>query len=166
MKKNIRKAIVMALVLVMAMSAVAQADTIISPVFRLPSAASRPTEVPTVEPTAAPTAEPTAEPVVEATEEPVAEITEEPVEEPEVVLKVSSNLAGRKGVLAGTQMILTLQVEGADGRDYTIRWQQTKDGIVWEDILGANDYVYSLVLRAEHSGMYWRACLDMTDTEE
>jgi len=185
MKKNIRKAIVMALVLVMAMTTVAQADTIISPVFRLPSAASRPTEVPTVEPTAAPTAEPTVEPVVEATEEPTAaepteepvvEVTAEPTVEPtaeptevqvegpvtDLAVSISSNLAGRRVVVEGTEMILTAVVTGADEYEYTIQWQQSSDnGATWQDIPGAQGTSHSFILRPEHNGMYWRAVVDV-----
>lgn len=196
MKKNIRKAIVMALVLVMAMTTVAQADTIISPVFRLPSAASRPTEVPTVEPTAEPTAEPTVEPTAEPTagptEEPVVEVTAEPTEEPtevpvveataeptveptaeptevqvekpvtDLAVSISSNLAGRRVVVEGTEMILTAVVTGADEYEYTIQWQQSSDnGATWQDIPGAQGTSHSFILRPEHNGMYWRAVVDV-----
>lgn len=179
MKKNIRKAFAMAFALIMMMTAVAQADVIVSPAFTLPGAAARPTEIPTVEPTASPTeapaAEPTAAPAEEPTaqpaevpaEEPTAEPTAVPVEEPEdepISLSISCNLAGKTTVVEGTVLVLTLNVEGAEGRDYTIRWQQTKDGVNWEDIPGANGMQYSLALQVEHSGMYWRACLDMADT--
>lgn len=214
MKKNIRKAIVMALALMMAMTAVAQADTIISPVFRLPGAASRPTEVPTVEPTAEPTveptAEPTAEPVVEVTAEPTVEPTVEPIAEPmvevtaeptveptieptveptveptaeptevptaeptaeptpeplpEITVDVVSNLAGKAYVFAGTELVLTAVIEGAEGYDYTLQWQQSNDdGATWQDIAGANGMSYSLVLGTEHNGISWRVTVDLID---
>lgn len=220
MKKNIRKAIVMALALMMAMTAVAQADTIISPVFRLPSAASRPTEVPTVEPTAEPTVEPTAEPTAEPTTEPVVEVTAEPTVEPtaeptaepvaevtaeptveptieptveptveptaeptevptaeptaeptpeplpEPELNVSSNLGTQKIFLAGTEMVLTLTVANAENVQYTIQWQRSYDhGVTWEDIPGANDYQYRLILQPEHTGICWRATINTTQPE-
>lgn len=175
MKKNMKKAIMMAMVLALALAPAAQADTIFSPTFRFYGVEEQPTEVPTaeptVEPTEAPTAEPTAAPAETAAEEPTAEPTAEPTEAPtaeplpEITLKVSSNLAGLTEVDEGTLMILTLTVEGADNCEYTIRWQETKDGVTWVDIPGANGMEYALTLKPEHSGMYWRACLDIADTE-
>lgn len=172
MKKTIRKAIALAMVLTLALTAAAQADTIVSPSFRLPTAGERPTEVPTVEPTAEPIAEPTEEPTVEPTEVPTEEPTEEPTAEPteeplpEPVLSVTSNLAGKTSVASGTEMVLTLLVEGADGYAYTIQWQQSNDGgATWTDVPNANSHELRLILTPEHSGMYWRACVDILSPE-
>lgn len=192
MKKNMRKAIILALALVMTLTTTAVADTIVSPVFRFPSVQERPTEAPTAEPTAEPMAEPTAEPTevptedptaapevtvepevttepTEAptkvpTEEPTAEPTAEPTPEPlpEPVLNVTSNLTGKKIVAVGTELVLTLTVEGAEGYEYLIQWQQSSDGgNTWTDIPGANQHQYSLILEKSHTGLYWRAIIDL-----
>lgn len=180
MKKNMNKAIMMALVMMLALAPLAQADTIVSPTFRFYGVAEQPTEVPTAEPTVEPTAEPTAEPEVTAAPEasvaptaaPVSEpeVTAEPTEAPtaeplpEITVSISSNLAGKRAVRVGTEMVLTMTVENAAGRAYTIQWQQsTDDGATWSDIPGANGEQYSLSLQREHTGMLWRVTIDIED---
>ena len=121
------------------------------------------------------------EPVVEepAVEEPVVEepvveepVVEEPVVEepakPELELFVSSNLTNESVVTEGTELVLTLTVKGADGWLYRIQWQQTTDGVNWTDVPGANDHYFALKLKPEHSGMYWRAIVEIIgqDTAE
>ena len=210
MKKNMRKAIILALALVMTLTTTAVADTIVSPVFRFPSVQERPTEAPTAEPTAepteAPTEEPTAEPEVtvepEVTAEPTVEpevtaepevpaeptvepevtlepeVTAEPAVEPEVTaepvvteepavepsINVYSKLEGKAIIIGGTQMVLTAVVEGVEEGTYTIQWQQSSDNCAtWQDIAGANGHEYILILKQEHSGMYWRAIVQIDD---
>ena len=59
-------------------------------------------------------------------------------------------------------------VKGADGWLYRIQWQQTTDGVNWTDVPGANDHYFALKLKPEHSGMYWRAIVEIIgqDTAE
>lgn len=81
---------------------------------------------------------------------------------PELVLKVTSNLEDGARVLVGTEMVLTLTVEGAEGYEYTIQWQQTRDvGVTWEDVPGATDHQLRISLDPSHSGMYWRAVVNI-----
>lgn len=178
MKKSIRQAIILVMVMILAMTSTALADTIVSSSFKFNSVMEQPEETPTVEPETTPTEEPAAEPTEEApavTEEPAAEPTEEVVEEtvvepteeplPLPTISVSSNLAGRSIVAPGTQMVLSMSVEGAAGRAYTIQWQQSSDnGASWTDIPGANAEQYVLKLSSEHSGMIWRVTIDIEDT--
>ena len=177
MKKNMNKAIMMALVMMLALAPLAQADTIVSPTFRFYGVAEQPTEVPTAEPTVEPTAEPTAEPEVtaapEVDAEPVSEpeVTAEPTEAPtaeplpEITVSISSNLGNRKIFFAGTEMVLGLNVEGGpEDAEYAIQWQHSIDGgATWTDISGANDYEYRLILSTEHTGMCWRATVELLE---
>lgn len=180
MKKTMRKAMILAMALVMTMASTALADTIVSPVFHFPSIQQRPTEAPAAEPTeeipAEPTAEPAEQPVEEPAEEPAAEPTQEPAEEPveepaaepeqeplpEPTLIVTSNLTGVPVVTVGTEMVLTLAVEGAEGYEYTIQWQQSADGgATWTDVPGATGHQLKVVLDTTHTGMYWRVNVDI-----
>ena len=192
MKKSIRQAIILAMVMILAVTSTALADTIVSSSFKFNSVMEQPEATPSVEPEAEPTEEAAGEPVVTeepadepteeaaeepaVTEEPAAEPTEEAAEEPAVTeepaaeplplptISVSSNLAGRSIVAPGTQMVLTMSVDGAAGRAYTIQWQQSSDnGATWEDIPGANAEQYTLKLSPEHSGMIWRVTIDIED---
>ena len=116
------------------------------------------------------------EPVVEepAVEEPVVEepaveepIVEEPVEEepafvaPELKLHISSNLTADSIVVAGTEMVLTLTVEGAEGYEYKIQWQVTEDGVTWTDLPGETGHSLSIILAPHHTGMSWRANVEI-----
>ena len=180
MKKNMKKAIMMALVMMMALAPLAQADTIVSPTFRFYGVEEQPTEVPTAEPTVEPTAEPTTEPEVTAAPEASAastaapasepEVTAEPTEAPtaeplpEITVSISSNLAGRTYIFTGTEMVLTAMVENAGEYAYDIQWQQSTDGgVTWENIPGANAMKYSLIIGTEHNGMSWRVTVDLIE---
>ena len=197
MKKSIRQAIILAMVMILAVTSTALADTIVSSSFKFNSVMEQPEETPTVEPeaeateevteepaaeepaaepteevTAEPAAEsteevteaPAVEPTEEATEEPAAESTEEVVEEPEMSLTVTSNLAGKKAVLLGTEMVLTLTVDGAEGCAYTIQWQSSADGgATWTDVPGATEHQLKVILMQEHAGLLWRASINIPD---
>lgn len=216
MKKSIRQAIILAMVMILAVTSTALADTIVSSSFKFNSVMEQPEETPTVEPeaeateevTEEPAAEPTeevveepveteepatepteevveepvvteepatepteevteepaAEPTEEVTEEPAAESTEEVVEEPEISLTVTSNLAGKKAVLLGTEMVLTLTVDGAEGCAYTIQWQSSADGgATWTDVPGATEHQLKVILMQEHAGLLWRASINIPD---
>lgn len=161
MKKLIRNTVILALAAALLLTGTALAETITSPVFHFPTVQQRPTEAPTAEPTEAPTAEPTVEP----TAEPTAVPTAEPL--PELTLLVSSNLAGMQTVSVGTEMVLTLTVEGAGDHPYTIQWQQSVDGgATWTDVPGANGHEYSIILDETHSGMYWRVNVELVPAAE
>ncbi len=163
MKKSIRQAIILAMVMILALTSTALADTIVSTSFKFNSVMEQPEETPAVEPEAEATEEPAAEPNEEVAEESVVEPTAEPLPLP--TISISSNLAGRSIVAPGTQMVLTMSVEGAAGRAYTIQWQQSSDnGASWNDIPGANAEQYVLKLSTEHSGMIWRVTIDIEDT--
>ena len=198
MKKNLVKliAITLAAVMLLSIAGVVAERYIVSNTLRLPAVKSRPVETPVVveEPVAEePVVEEPAveepvveepvveepvveEPVVEepVVEEPVVEepVVEEPVVEepakPELELFVSSNLTNESVVTEGTELVLTLTVKGADGWLYRIQWQQTTDGVNWTDVPGANDHYFALKLKPEHSGMYWRAIVEIIgqDTAE
>lgn len=243
MKKSIRQAIILAMVMILAVTSTALADTIVSSSFKFNSVMEQPEETPTVEPEAEPTEELAAEPTEEVveepavteepavepteeiveepvvTEEPVAEPTEEVVEEPvvteepavefneevveetttteepvvetteevaedpavteepvaepaeeptaeplpEITATITSNLGELETVGVGTEMILTLTVEGNEGYAYTVQWQKSTDGVNWQDIEGANGDQFRLILAKEHSGVYWRATVDLVD---
>mgnify|MGYP000714953875 CR=1 FL=1 len=178
MKKNLVKliAITLAAVMLLSIAGVVAERYIVSNTLRLPAVKSRPVETPVVveEPVAEePVVEEPAveEPVVEepAVEEPVVEepVVEEPAK-PELELFVSSNLTNESVVTEGTELVLTLTVKGADGWLYRIQWQQTTDGVNWTDVPGANDHYFALKLKPEHSGMYWRAIVEIIgqDTAE
>ena len=101
------------------------------------------------------------EPVVE---EPVAEepVTEEPAfVAPELKLNITSNLTADSIVVAGTEMILTLSVEGAEGYEYKIQWQVTEDGVTWTDLPGETGHYLSIILAPHHTGMSWRANVEV-----
>lgn len=189
MKKSIRQAIILAMVMILAVTSTALADTIVSSSFKFSSVMEQPEATPTVEPEVEPTEEPAAEPTEEvgeepavteepavepteevveepvATEEPAAEPTEEVVEEePEITLTVTSNLAGRKAVLIGTEMVLTLTVDGAEGIDYSVQWQSSDDGgSTWENVSGATEHQLKVILTKEHTGLLWRASINIPD---
>ena len=233
MKKSIRQAIILAMVMILAVTSTALADTIVSSSFKFNSVMEQPEATPSVEPEAEPTEEPAAEPTEEAaeepvvteapaaepteeaaeepavteepaaepteeaaeepvvTEEPAAEPTEEVVEEPavteepavepteevveepaaeataeplpEITATITSNLGELETVGVGTEMILTLTVEGNEGYAYTVQWQKSTDGVNWQDIEGANGDQFVLILAKEHSGVYWRATVDLVD---
>lgn len=186
MKKSIRQAIILVMVMILAMTSTALADTIVSSSFKFNSVMEQPEETPTVEPEATPTEEPAADPTEEApaateepavTEEPVVEPTEEVVEEtvaepteeptaeplPEITATITSNLGELETVGVGTEMILTLTVEGNEGYAYTVQWQKSTDGVNWQDIEGANGDQFRLILAKEHSGVYWRATVVLVD---
>lgn len=216
MKKSIRQAIILAMVMILAVTSTALADTIVSSSFKFNSVMEQPEETPTVEPETEPTEEPADEPTeevpavteepvvteepavteepvvseepeVEATEEVVEEpvVTEEPVVEPteevaeetvaepaaettaeplpEITATITSNLGELETVGVGTEMILTLTVEGNEGYAYTVQWQKSTDGVNWQDIEGANGDQFRLILAKEHSGVYWRATVDLVD---
>ena len=225
MKKSIRQAIILAMVMILAVTSTALADTIVSSSFKFDSVMEQPEATPSVEPEAEPTEEPAAEPTEEAaeepavTEEPVAEpteeaagepaVTEEPADEPteeavedpavteepaaepteevveepaateepvaepaaeptaeplpEITATITSNLGELETVGVGTEMILTLTVEGNEGYAYTVQWQKSTDGVNWQDIEGANGDQFVLILAKEHSGVYWRATVDLVD---
>lgn len=173
MKKLMRNMFILVMAAVLLLGSTALAETVVSPVFRFPAVQERPTEEPTAEPTAEPTVEPveepTAEPTAEPTPEPTAEPTPEPTPEPlpELELNVYSNLDGMQLVTVGTEMVLTLTVDGAGEYAYTIQWQQSTDGgATWTDIPGANAHEYRLVLDTTHTGMYWRANVDLVQPAE
>lgn len=92
--------------------------------------------------------------------EPAAETTAEP----EIVLTVTSNLAGQKAVLIGTEMVLTLTVDGAEEIDYSIQWQSSADGgATWESVPGATEHQLKVILKQEHAGLLWRASINTPD---
>ncbi len=161
MKKSIRQAIILAMVMILAVTSTALADTIVSSSFKFNSVMEQPEETPTVEPTE--------EPAATSVEEDVEAQQTETEPEPDVKLSVTTNLADGSVVMEGTELVLTLTVEGAEGYAYTIQWQQSSDGgASWTDVAGANEIQYRLKLKPEHTGMYWRATIDLGEpvTEE
>lgn len=75
-------------------------------------------------------------------------------------ISLTSNLKDGGTYEEGTELILTLNVEGYEGIDYEIRWQETTDGVTWTDIPGENGHELRIILRPEHEGVYWRALLN------
>lgn len=164
MKKNVRSMIILAVILVFTMTSAALADTIVSPVFQFSGVQAAPTATPEPEAEAAGEGE-----TADAAEEPTEVQQPEADPEPDVKLSVSSNLAGGSVVMEGTELVLTLTVEGAEGYAYTIQWQQSSDGgATWTDVAGATGAQYRLKLKPAHTGMYWRATIDLGEpvTEE
>ena len=92
------------------------------------------------------------------------EITEDVIEEelPIPVVSITSNLISETAITVGTEMVLTLHVDGVEGYDYTIQWQQTKDGVIWTDLEGETSHELRITLQLSHAGVYWRAVVQVT----
>lgn len=101
----------------------------------------------------------------EASEDATAEEIDESVideELPTPVVSVTSSLTGETAVTVGTEMVLTLRVDGVEGYDYTIQWQQTRDGVTWTDLAGETGHELHITLQLSHAGVYWRAVVQVT----
>lgn len=144
-----------------------------------------PTDLQPVATEPAPAAEPSAEadpaPVMEAVpvseEEPTVEPASEPAEEqeptdgrsemadeplPNFTARVKSNLDELDYVGVGTEMVLTLVVEGNGDYAYTVQWQMSTDmGKNWQDIAGETGNQLRVILGQEHNGVYWRAVVEL-----
>ncbi len=187
MKKRIRQAIVLTLVLVMTLSSTALADTIVSPTFTFGNVGERPVQTAPAEEEAAPAAAEKAPaaaekapaaaekaPAAEAEKAPAADAKKAPASGAAGVVNlsgkrgaqlkvtVSTNLEGKTRVRAGTEMVLTMHVEGLRNRPCKIQWQQSVDnGETWQDIEGATEEQYKLILAPEHTGMLWRVTIEV-----
>lgn len=82
------------------------------------------------------------------------ETAEEIKEEKKVV--VSSNMDGMEEAEAGTEVILSTELQGFGDAEVTFRWQYSVDGSDWMDIEGANADSYSFELTEETVQYYWR----------
>lgn len=136
-----------------------------------------PTAVPTEEATPAPTPEatpaPEAEPAVEPAPTPSeetkptdgrSEIPAEPTPEvlPDITARITSNLDTLDYVGVGTEMVLTVYVEGNGDYAYTVQWQMSDDmGETWQNISGENGDQLRITLKPEHDGVYWRAVVEL-----
>ena len=82
-----------------------------------------------------------------------------------VRLVVTSNLTHKKHVKMGTEMVLDAVIEGGEGLEFHIWWQQSTDGgQTWTDIPGAVGAQYREVITRENKKMKWRACADVVNT--
>lgn len=81
---------------------------------------------------------------------------EEEVEKVERSVKVVSSLEGVETVEEGTSITLTAELTGFDDVEYEIQWQQSTDGVDWEDVDGANDIEYTFDITEETDGYLWR----------
>jgi len=111
----------------------------------------------------------------EETETPeVADITDEAAEEalaeepvaPEVApteksVVVTSSLAGLDKVSSGTPVKLHADLYGFDGANYTLQWQKSLDGVVWENVEGANQADYTFLINRENCKYIWRVAVDV-----
>lgn len=121
-----------------------------------------------------------AEPAAEPTEEPAAPVeptggepdsdtpdVQEPTDGrsetlPNITARIKSNVDGLDYVGTGTEMVLTLTVEGNGDYAYTVQWQMSTDmGEHWEDIPNENENLLRVILGPEHNGVYWRAVVEL-----
>ncbi len=78
-----------------------------------------------------------------------------------VRLVVTSNITGKK-VKPGTQMVLTAEIQGGDGLEFNIYWQESTDGgNTWTNIEGATGTTFTEVITRKNAKTLWRAAADL-----
>lgn len=78
-------------------------------------------------------------------------------------VKIRSSLEGVTEAVAGTEVVLTAEMEGIDTERFNIQWQMgdTKDESSMKDIAGANEPVYSYILDENTAGKYFRVLVSL-----
>ena len=65
----------------------------------------------------------------------------------------------------GDESTLIAVLHGYDNAVYTLRWQESKEGIEWQDIEGATDARYTMIVTEENYLAYWRVVVTITDVQ-
>ena len=91
----------------------------------------------------------------------VEDVTEKVVERS---VKITSNLGSAGTVEEGRTLVLTAHLTGYDDVDYEIQWQQSEDGVSWDDIDGANGTQYTVILTEDKGGYLWRASVSVAES--
>ena len=83
------------------------------------------------------------------------------IEMPEV--KIRSSMEGVEKAKAGTEVVLTAEMEGLDTEHFNIQWQMgdTPDAGSMKDIDGANGLVYSYILDESTAGKYFHVSVEL-----
>ena len=78
-------------------------------------------------------------------------------------VKIRSSLEGVEKAPAGTEVVLTAEMEGLDTERFNIQWQMgdTPDVSAMENIEGATEPVYTYILSRETSGKYFRVLVTL-----
>ena len=78
-------------------------------------------------------------------------------------VKIRSSLEGVEKAPAGTEVVLTAEMEGLDTERFNIQWQMgdTPDVRAMENIEGATEPVYTYILSRETSGKYFRVLVTL-----
>jgi hypothetical protein len=78
-------------------------------------------------------------------------------------VKIKSSMEGVKKAPAGTEVVMTAEMEGLDPERFNIQWQMgdTPDVSTMENIEGANEAVYTYKLSRETSGKYFRVLVTL-----
>ena len=72
-------------------------------------------------------------------------------------VRLRTNLDDGTTPYEGMTVVLTVELEGFEDCQYTIKWQRSTDNINWEDIPGATGEEYRFTLTEETNGYYWNA---------
>ena len=118
------------------------------------------TQVTVAETTAAETpSETTTQPVSKETSTEAETTTEEQTTTaaPNRSVRLRTNLDDGTTPYEGMTVVLTVELEGFEDCQYTIKWQRSTDNINWEDIPGATGEEYRFTLTEETNGYYWNA---------
>ena len=85
------------------------------------------------------------------------------IEMPEV--KIRSSMEGVEKAKAGTEVVLTAEMEGLDTERFDIQWQMgdTADPASMKDIDGANEPVYTYILDESTAGKYFRVVVELKE---
>jgi hypothetical protein len=83
------------------------------------------------------------------------------IEMPQV--KIRSSMEGVEKAKAGTEVVLTAEMEGLDTERFNIKWQMgdTPDVESMKDIDGANGLVYTYILDESTAGKYFRVLVEL-----
>ena len=78
-------------------------------------------------------------------------------------VKIKSSLEGVEKAPAGTEVILTADMEGLDTERFNIQWQMgdAPEASAMENIEGATEPVYTYILSRETSGKYFRVLVTL-----
>lgn len=102
--------------------------------------------------------------VPEVQEDAAGDVEDGTEEEVERSVKITSSLGSAGTVEEGKRLVLTAHLTGFDDVDYEIQWQQSEDGISWDDIDGANDTQYTVILTEDKDGYLWRASVSVSES--
>jgi hypothetical protein len=72
-------------------------------------------------------------------------------------IQIHSNIPSGEAALIGTEITLTAEMIGFEGKEYTLQWQHSTDHKNWIDQEGANDLTYTYMLDDDTVQYIWRA---------